>query len=152
MPASVVRLAPAVLPAPRLGLVRLRHDNGDNVKVGPAATAQIVIQKRPGIRVPTASLLRSMVGEDEVVVCAGNVAHVRPVEVGTRGEHGAEIKEGIKAGEQVVVDHVLGLEEGQPLTAAKPIAEKPDDANDRAAEKAGDLGRAAKDKTGLGSG
>jgi hypothetical protein len=34
------------------------------------------------VRVPAAALRRSMVGEDEVVACAGNVAHVKTVKVG----------------------------------------------------------------------
>ena len=144
--ATVVRVAPAVDAATLLGLVRLKLANADNVKVGNAAHAQIVVAKRPGIRVPAAALRRSMVGEDEVVVCAGNVAHVRPVEVGMRGEAGVEIKEGIKPGEQVVVDHVLGLEEGQPLTAAKPTADaKGNTAKDKAGAKSDDKGSEAKD-------
>ncbi|MDB4955371.1 MAG: transporter subunit [Myxococcales bacterium] len=143
--ASVVRVAPAVDPTTLLGLVRLRLDTSDNVKVGNAARAHIVIAKRPGIRVPAAALRRSMVGEDEVVVCAGGVAHVRTVAVGNRSEQGIEIKDGVKPGEQVVVDHVLGLEEGQPLTAEKPTAEKDDKAGSgKSDDKAGSAKAARK--------
>lgn len=135
--ASVIRVAPAVDPSTLLGLVRLRLEKSDNVKVGNAATAQIVVDKRPGIRVPASSLRRSMVGEDEVVVCEANVAHVRTVAVGTRSEQGVEIKDGVKPGEQVVIDHVLGLEEGQPLSAEKPggTAKSPEEKG-KAAEEA----------------
>lgn len=115
---TVVRVAPAVDPTTMLGLVRVALAASDGVKVGTAATGQIAIAKRPGIRVPVSALRRSMVGEDEVVVCEGGTAHVRKVAVGSRGEQGAEIKNGLKAGEQVVVDHVLGLQDDQPLTAA----------------------------------
>jgi hypothetical protein len=62
-----------------------------------------------------------MVGEDQVVVCEGGTAHVRTVAIGRRddqGLEGVEIRDGLRAGEQVVVDHVLGLEDGQPLVAA----------------------------------
>ena len=84
----------------------------------------ISIAKRPGILVPASALRRSMVGEDEVVVCDAGTAHVHKVEIGNRSERGIEIKDGLKAGEQVVVDHVLGLQDGQALTAPEGSAAK----------------------------
>lgn len=119
IPASVYRVAPAVDSTTMLGLVRLRLDHAENVKVGTSGTARIVIAERAGIRVPAAALRRSMVGADELVVCDKGVAHVRAVKVGARDEHGVEIADGVKAGEQVVIDHVLGLEEGQQLVGPK---------------------------------
>jgi RND family efflux transporter MFP subunit len=115
--ASIVRVAPAVDPSTLFGLVRLRLERADNLKVGVAATAQIVIRQRPGLRVPATALRRSMVGADEVVVCDAGVARVRVVTVGNRTDTGVELKDGVKPGEQVVVDHVLGLEDGQALAA-----------------------------------
>jgi cobalt-zinc-cadmium efflux system membrane fusion protein len=117
---TVVRVAPAVDPTTLLGLVRVALATGDGIKVGLAATGRISIGKRPGIRVPAAALRRSMLGEDEVVMCEGNTAHVRKVAIGNRDDQGIEITNGLKAGEQVVVDHVLGLQEDQPLTVARP--------------------------------
>jgi multidrug efflux pump subunit AcrA (membrane-fusion protein) len=110
-----VRVAPAVDPTTLLGMVRVALANSDAVKVGTAATGEIAIAKRPGLRVPASALRRSLVGEDEVVVCAGSAASVRKVDVGVRGEGTVELKSGVKPGEAVVVDHVLGLEDGQPL-------------------------------------
>ncbi|HTR54744.1 MAG TPA: efflux RND transporter periplasmic adaptor subunit [Kofleriaceae bacterium] len=112
--ASVIRVEPAVDPTTLLGTVRLRLDGGAP-RVGTAATARIVVAKRPGLIVPGSALRRSLVGGDEVIVCEGNKASVRAVTVGDRGERGVEIKDGLKPGEQVVVDHVLGLEDGQEL-------------------------------------
>jgi RND family efflux transporter MFP subunit len=117
---TVVRVAPAVDPATLLGLVRIALAANDGVKVGTPASGQISIAQRPGVRVPASALRRSMVGEDEVVVCEAGTAHVRGVVIGARGDQGIEIKEGLKAGEQVVVDHVLGLQDAQPLVAADP--------------------------------
>jgi HlyD family secretion protein len=117
---SVVRVAPAVDPATLLGLVRIALATAEGIQVGLSASGQISIGQRPGIRVPAAALRRSLVGEDEVVVCAGGTAHVRKVAIGRRGDQGAEIKDGLKPGEQVVVDHVLGLQDNQPLTQAGP--------------------------------
>lgn len=117
---TVVRVAPAVDPTTMLGIVRVALSESDGIKVGTAATGQIAIAKRPGVRVPVGALRRSMVGEDEVVVCEGGTAHVRKVAIGDRGDQGVEIKAGLHAGEQVVVDHVLGLQDGQPLAAPGP--------------------------------
>ena len=118
---AVVRVAPAVDPTTLLGGVRIKIDGDESaLKVGGSASAQIVIAKRPGLLVPETALRRSMVGADEVVVCDHDVARVRTVTVGRRGTAGVEIADGLKPGEQVVVDHVLGLQEGQALTSAKP--------------------------------
>jgi RND family efflux transporter MFP subunit len=120
--ASVARVAPAVDPSTLLGGVRLAIDPKAEglagVKVGSAATARIVIGTRPGVMVPASALRRSMVGDDEVVVCDGNVARIARVAIGQRGERGVEIAGGLKAGEPIVVDHVLGIEDGQGLIAA----------------------------------
>jgi len=132
LPASVVRVAPAVDPATLLGGVRLAIDPKaegiTGVKVGSAATARIVIATRPGVVVPETALRRSTVGADEVVVCDGNLARISAVAIGQRGEHGVEITDGLKPGERIVVDHVLGIENGQALTAAaKDDDKKADD-------------------------
>jgi RND family efflux transporter MFP subunit len=119
--ATVVRVAPAVDATTLLGLVRLKIDGGDaGLKVGAAGSAKIVIAKKPGVLVPPAALRRSLVGADEVVVCADDKASVRQVTLGERTDQGVAIEDGVKAGEQVVVDHVLGIEDGQQLTAAAP--------------------------------
>ena len=114
LPATIVRVEPAVDPTTLLGIVRLAI-HGDGMKVGTAASADVVVAKHPGLLVPAAALRRSLIGADEVVACDGNKAAVRTVTVGQRGEQGVEIREGLKPGEQVVVDHVLGLQDGQVL-------------------------------------
>lgn len=116
---TVVRVAPAVDPTTLLGLVRVALATAEGIPVGTAATARISIGQRPGVRVPASALRRSLVGEDEVVVCEGGTAHVRKVAIGNRDEQGVEIKDGVKPGERVVVDHVLGLQDEQPLTSPR---------------------------------
>ena len=116
LPATVVRVEPAVDPTTLLGMVRLRVDSqSPAIKIGTAATAQVVIAHHPGLLVPQSALRRSLVGADEVVVCDGNVARVHTVKVGQRDARGVAIDQGLEPGAQVVVDHVLGLEDGQAL-------------------------------------
>lgn len=116
---SVVRVAPAVDPATLLGFVRIALSSSTGVKVGTSASGQIAVAKHPGVRVPATALRRSTVGEEQVVVCERGVAHERAVEVGTRGDKVVEIIGGLKPGERVVVDHALGLEDGQQLVEKK---------------------------------
>jgi HlyD family secretion protein len=117
LPAKVVRVAPAVDAATLLGGVRIQIEGTHQITVGSAAAGKIIVAQRPGVLVPASAVRRSMVGSDEVVVCDKGVARVRGVTVGQRGETTVEIAKGVAAGEQIVIDHVLGLEEGQLLTA-----------------------------------
>jgi RND family efflux transporter MFP subunit len=119
LPATVVRVAPAVDPTTLLGNVRVAISaEAKGVKVGSAARARIVIATHPGVMVPETALRRSIVGADEVVVCADGKAKIAEVTVGKRTEHGVELASGVAAGAQVVVDHVLGLDDGQELVVA----------------------------------
>lgn len=119
LPAKVVRVSPALDPATLLGTVRIQIDDAAPVVVGTAATGQIVVAEHAGLLVPVDALRRSMVGADELVVCDKDVARVRPVELGRRTETTAEIVEGITAGEEIVVDHALGIEDNQPIVRAQ---------------------------------
>jgi RND family efflux transporter MFP subunit len=113
--ATVTRVAPAVDTTTLLGTVRVQLASAAGAPVGSAASGWIVLGVHPGVLVPESALRRSMAGADEIVVCDHDVARVREVVVGSRSARGAEIAKGLTAGEQVVVDHALGLEEGQPL-------------------------------------
>jgi RND family efflux transporter MFP subunit len=126
--ATVVRVAPAVDATTLLGLVRLRLDSSGPLEVGTAASARIVVASTRGVVVPASALRRSLVGADEVVVCDGTTARIREVKVGERDDHGVQLEDGVKPGERIVVDHVLGLVDGQPLvppTATAPAAKPP---------------------------
>jgi len=117
LPATVTRVSPAVDPATGLATVRIQIEGTHRVLVGSAAVGQIAIGKRPGVLVPATSLRRSPVGADEVVVCDKGVARVRGVTLGQRRDTDVEIAKGVSPGEQIVIDHALGLEDGQALVA-----------------------------------
>ncbi|MEO8552947.1 MAG: efflux RND transporter periplasmic adaptor subunit [Kofleriaceae bacterium] len=116
--ATVVRVSPAVDAATLLGSVRLELSAAKVAPpVGSAATARITIASHPALVVPPSALRRSAIGSDQVVVCEGGVAKVRDVELGHRGDSVVEVAKGLAAGDRIVVDHVLGLEDGQRLAA-----------------------------------
>ena len=116
VPATVARVAPAVDATTLLGSVRIQLESTKVVlPVGSAATARIVIAKRSGLVVPTTALRRSAIGSDELVVCDKGVARVREVSLGLRGDATTEVTKGLAAGDQIVIDHVLGIDDGTPL-------------------------------------
>jgi len=116
--AKVARVAPAVDPATLLGTVRVELAGAARIPVGSAATGRIVVGAHRGLAVPAQALRRSITGADEVVACDGDTARVRAVTVGQRGPQTVEIAAGLAAGDRIVVDHVLGLEEGQAIAPA----------------------------------
>lgn len=122
IPAAVTRVAPAVDAATLLGTVRLALHGAPALPVGSPASAHVVTAQHRGLVVPAAAVRRSDTGSDELVVCAGNAAHVRAVTIGQRSGATVEVVHGLAAGEAIVVDHALGLADGQPLTQAAPAS------------------------------
>ena len=81
--------------------------------------------------VPLEALLPSDEGGSAVyVVGADSVAHQRKVKVGVRNAESAQILNGAKAGEKVVVQGGIGLSDG-----AKVKIEKPDPSGEKGGEK-----------------
>lgn len=122
---TVARVAPAVDPVTLLGTVRIQLAPGTTIPVGSAASARIVTATHVGFVVPPAALRRSPLGTDELVTCKDHVAKVVSVTLGQRTSERVEITEGLVANDQVVVDHVLGLENGQKLVDAAPARKAP---------------------------
>jgi RND family efflux transporter MFP subunit len=125
IPATVARVAPAVDATTLLGTVRVQLAPGTKIPVGSAASARIVTSKHPGLVVPPGALRRSQLGTDEVVTCKDDLAKAVVVTVGQRSAAGVEITSGLAAGDKVVIDHVLGLEDGQHLTTKAAARKAP---------------------------
>jgi hypothetical protein len=74
-----------------------------------------------GVAVPAVAVRHSQDGHAEVVVCKRAedkvVAEVRQVEVGGRAGATTILLSGLAVDEMVVVDHVLGIEDGAALEA-----------------------------------
>ena len=64
------------------------------------------------ILVPTVAVQTGQQGTFVYVIDENQTAHLRPVEVLTSDQSGADIKSGLKAGEQVAVDGADRLEDG----------------------------------------
>jgi RND family efflux transporter MFP subunit len=136
---EVVAVSPAVDPVTSLGTVRVRLTlpDGQRPAIGLAGAATVRGAPRTALVIPRAAIRRSIQGADEALVCADGHAAARQVELGTREEaHGViprdvaarsggdrpggavvEVRTGLAASDAVVVDHVLGLEDGTPIEA-----------------------------------
>jgi RND family efflux transporter MFP subunit len=126
-------VSPAVDPATSLGSVRAAieppKDPAVRLKLGLAGEIHVSITPRAGVVVvPAVAVRRSTDGREEVVVCAGRgaamKAEVREVTVGGRQGDLAEIAHGLAAGDRVVTEHLVGLEDGAAIkeSAAPPPA------------------------------
>ena len=123
----------AVLPNPKMDL-----------RPGMFVTAIMHGAMRPNaIVVPQLAIQQGSEGHMIYVVNADNVAEVRPVVVGDYvGDHDIVVVQGLHAGDRVVVDGVLKVVPGKPVTVVPASAPAP--AGAPAAETPGKTSAAAK--------
>jgi len=129
---KVIARSRALDPATGLGVVRVQieetaKDQKDDAPasigappLGAFGKATIALGRREGVMVIPPSALRGAVADGaEIALCNGDKAQIRAVSVGYRDASQVEIKEGLKEGERVAIDHVLGLEDDTPIEEAK---------------------------------
>ncbi len=101
-------------------------------RLKPGTTTQLTIQSGEipdAIIVPKSALLSSDEGGDKVMIAgADSLAHERAVKVGITDGDNVQILEGVKAGEQVITDGALGLDDKAKIKIGEGSAsEKPGD-------------------------
>lgn len=118
----VVALSPAVDPATGLGVVRIALDGaaGKRPPIGLVGIARITVgASRAAVMIPAVAVRLGAGAQAEVIVCGGDgVAHVRNVSRGVRRADDEEVQ-GVRAGETVAVDPVIGLGDGEPIEIAR---------------------------------
>jgi RND family efflux transporter MFP subunit len=115
---GTIRVLPTTLdPATGLGTVRVALEApGVPIPLGAYARLSVTIERHENVLVLPQDALRGAVADGaEVVVCQGNKAEVRAVEVGLRDERKFEVLRGVTEQEGIAVDHVLGLQTGTPI-------------------------------------
>lgn len=116
--AHVERVSPAVDVATGIGTVWLRLDAPQAVTLGATGVAQVVTDARDAVLAVPEAALRARDGDHaEVVLCVERAAKVRAVTLGASSEGRVEVREGLAAGERVVVDQPAGLEDDGALEA-----------------------------------
>ena len=116
---KVVSLPAAVEPGTAAAPVRLVFAAPPRLAVGTPVQVEIDAEQHTNVvLVPAEAIVREGEGT-AVFVAAGNKAERRPVVVGIIDKEHAEIKEGVKAGEQVIVKGQAGLPDGATITTEK---------------------------------
>lgn len=104
--------------------VRLSFVTAHSLAAGTPVQVEIDAEQHTNaVLVPAEAIVRE--GEETAVfIAAGNKAERRAVVVGIVDRQHAEIREGVKAGEQVIIHGQAGLPDGAAITTEKPADEK----------------------------
>ena len=94
---------------------------------GAAVDCEILLSTHRGaLLVPHAALVASASrNAATVVVAADGHAHVRQIETGIRSGDLVEVRSGLQAGEEIVVQGQYGLADGAPIRVSAPEASRP---------------------------
>ena len=125
LPLKVVSRPAAVEPGTAAAPVRLSFLTPHSLAVGTPVQVEIDAEEHVNVvLVPAAAIVRE--GEETAVfVAAGGKAERRAVVVGIVDREHVEIREGVKAGEQVIIVGQAGLPDGAAITTEKPAEGKP---------------------------
>jgi RND family efflux transporter MFP subunit len=125
LPLKVVARPSVVEPGTAAAPVRLSFSTPHNLAVGTPVQVEIDAEQHTNVvLVPAEAIVRE--GEETAVfVAAGGKAQRRPVVLGIVDKDQAEIKDGVKVGEQVIVHGQAGLPDGAAISIEKPANEKP---------------------------
>ena len=119
----VANINPAADPQSRQFGIKVRLENKDHaVRPGMYGHVKIVTgQIKAPVVVPKEALLTDSSGNTTIVVVdSKKVAHVNNVKLGVSDDRGAQILEGVEAGDQVVVLTFNPLKDGQKVMISTP--------------------------------
>jgi Cu(I)/Ag(I) efflux system membrane fusion protein len=121
--ASVSRVAPSVDRTTGLGTVHIAIAASEEPRppVGTFGVARVDSgEPHLATLVPKAAIRSVVGGEGEVVVCGpDHVAHVHKVAPGAARDGRVEVRGELGRSDQVIVDPVLGISDGEAIEAAK---------------------------------
>lgn len=126
--AKVASVSPGVSSETGLGVVRIALPEKVEIPVGAMATAHVLVKMHAGAAlIPAAALRGGADGTLEAVVCDGEKARIAAVKAGVRtGDGRVEILSGLRAGESVVADGGLGLDDGAAIEVQKAATDTGD--------------------------
>lgn len=112
---AVSEIAPSADPDSRTFLVKLDLSSVPGLRAGQFGRVAVPVGETSALRVPVSAVLQRGEMELVFVVVNGHV-QMRIVKTGERVGNEVELVSGVDAGEQVVVDGVAKLMDGQPVT------------------------------------
>jgi HlyD family secretion protein len=125
VPGKISVVSPAVDPNTTTVQVWVQAQNsGEHLKLGSTVKIAMDAGTVPNaIVIPVSALLSSDEGGEKVMVAGSDgLAHERPVTVGIRSGDDVQITKGLKAGEQVITQGGLGLDDKAKIQITKPNA------------------------------
>lgn len=124
---QVSYIAPSAGTGTQTILVKALFDNRNNrLRTDQIVRAKVIWEQQSGITVPVTSISR--IGDQSFVFVAQEqtqdtntqlIAKQRPVQLGSIQDQGFAVLSGLKAGEKVVIDGVVKLRDGTPITDQK---------------------------------
>ena len=127
LPMKVASRPAAVEPGTASAPVRLSFLTASNLAVGTPVQVEIDAEEHTNVvLVPAEAIVREG-DETAVFVATGGKAQRRAVVLGITDREHAEIKSGVKAGDQVIANGQAGLPDGATITTEKPGDKKAGD-------------------------
>jgi RND family efflux transporter MFP subunit len=120
-PGTVTRIADALQPGTRTLLTEIDVPNPDGVLTpGIYCTVELQIpRKTPSLIVPAGAIIFNRHGL-QVAVVENGVAHIRKVEVARDLGTEVEVRDGVKDGDEVVLNPTVELQEGSRVAIRPP--------------------------------
>ena len=120
---KIRNIFPEVDRATRLGKVRIALPKDEGLRIGSFARGTVVVARRTGVAVPTASVLYGAAGPTVLAVVDDKV-QARRVATGLNAEGFVEVTDGLKSGEAVVARAGSFLRDGDVVRAIAAEAPK----------------------------
>jgi RND family efflux transporter MFP subunit len=122
IPGKVRLVSPEVDRATRLGRVRVTLSKSDGARVGAFARAEIEVRREKAVTAPVSALTYGENGV-RVLVAEGGLVRERPVSLGLVDGARAEIRSGLKEGDEIVVRAGAFLRDGDSVRPVEAVAE-----------------------------
>lgn len=118
---KVREVSPSLDTGSRQATVSIDLPVGSPFQVGMFVRAQLNLGQSQALAVPTQAVVTGAQGS-QIFVLDGQIARARTVQVGTRTGGWVEVKDGLKAGEAVVVNGVGFLKDGDKVDVSPQIS------------------------------
>ena len=119
-PGTVRRLGPTVDPSSRSGEVEIGLANPDyRLKPGMFAKVTLVLAESKDVVIVPRDALRPTGAETTVFVVRDGTAHLQPVSTGLMNDTLVEIREGLAAGDEVVLSGHSTLQDQAPVNVVQ---------------------------------
>jgi RND family efflux transporter MFP subunit len=121
-------VAPQIDRQSRLGKVKIRLDDSEDLTIGTFARGRVEVDRQRGVAVPVTAV-QFAVGHQEVQVVENDQVETRVVELGIRTSDSVIVVKGLEAGEKIVAVSGTFLRDGDRVRpvpiqgAGEPVAE-----------------------------